>query len=99
MFGQGLKADDVGLMLMFYYISSMAVTSYASRVVDGPGMSRKALILSAILGGLAITVVGLVSHQDSNYSHLMTGMEPLAWLSGQFIEAGMAGSIVIFYIL
>ena len=98
MFGQGLKADDVGLMLMFYYISSMAVTSYASRVVDGPGMSRKALILSAILGGLAITVLGLVSHQDSNYSHLMTGMEPLAWLSGQFIEAGMAGSIVIFYI-
>jgi hypothetical protein len=51
-----------------------------------------------MLGGLATAVVGLVSHQDSNYSHLMTGMEPLAWLSGQFIEAGMAGSIVIFYI-
>ena len=98
MFGQGFKADDVGLMLMFYYISSMVVTSYVSRVVDGPGMSRKALILSAMLGGLATAVVGLVSHQDSNYSHLMTGMEPLAWLSGQFIEAGMAGSIVIFYI-
>ena len=97
MFSQGYQADDVGLMLMFYYISSMVMTSYVSRVVDGDGMSRKALILSAMLGGLAITVVGLVSHQDSNYGHLMAGMEPLAWLSGQFIEVGIAGSAVSLY--
>jgi predicted MFS family arabinose efflux permease len=98
MFGQGYKADDVGLMLMFYYMSSMVMTSYVSRIVDGAGMSRKALILSAMLGGWAIVVVGLVSHQDSSYETLMAGMEPLVWLSEQFIEAGMGGSTMVLYI-
>tara|TARA_B110000503_G_scaffold8394_1_gene11394 strand:- start:200 stop:1183 length:984 start_codon:yes stop_codon:yes gene_type:complete len=98
MFSQGYKADDVGLMLMFYYISSMVMTSYVVRIVDGAGMSRKALILSAMLGGLAIVVVGLVSQPGSSYETLMAGMEPLVWLSKQFIEAGMGASAVVLYI-
>ena len=98
MFSQGYKADDVGLMLMFYYISSMVMTSYVARIVDGAGMSRKALILSAMLGGLAIVVVGLVSQPGSSYETLMAGMEPLVWLSKQFIEAGMGASAVVLYI-
>lgn len=97
MLGQGYKADDVGLMLMFYYVSSMVTTSYVSRFVDGPGMSRKALIWSAVLGGLATVVVGLVSQQDSSYSQLMTAMEPIVWLSMLFAEAGLGGSALLLY--
>ena len=98
MFRQGYKADDVGLMLMFYYVSSMAMTSYVSRVVDGPGMSRKALILSAMVGGFATVVIGLVSQQGSSYGQVMNGMAPLVWLSGQFMDAGTLGNTAILYI-
>ena len=98
MFRQGYKADDVGLMLMFYYVSSMAMTSYVSRVVDGPGMSRKALILSAMMGGFATVVIGLVCQQGSSYSQVMNGMAPLVWLSGQFMDAGTLGNTAILYI-
>jgi predicted MFS family arabinose efflux permease len=98
MFRQGYKADDVGLMLMFYYVSSMAMTSYVSRVVDGPGMSRKALILSAMVGGFATVVIGLVSQQGSSYGQVMNGMAPRVWLSGQFMDAGTLGNTAILYI-
>jgi hypothetical protein len=97
MLNQGYKADDVGLMLMFYYVSSMITTSYVSRLVDGAGMSRKALIWSAMLGGLATIVVGLVSHQVNGYGQLMTIMEPLIWLSGQFFEIGLSSNSVVLY--
>ena len=76
----------------------MAMTSYVSRVVDGPGMSRKALILSAMVGGFATVVIGLVSQQGSSYGQVMNGMAPLVWLSGQIMDAGTLGNTAILYI-
>lgn len=98
MLNQGYKADDVGLMLMFYYVSSMVTTSYVSRLVDAEGMSRKTLIWSAMLGGLATIAVGLVSQQGASYEQLMPVMDPLVWLSSLLIEAGLANSALVLYL-
>jgi preprotein translocase subunit SecY len=39
-----------------------------------------------------------VSQPGSSYETLMAGMEPLVWLSEQFIEVGMGASAVVLYI-
>ncbi|GAA3924116.1 MFS transporter [Litoribacillus peritrichatus] len=98
MLGQGYKADDVGLMLMIYYVSSMMMTKYVTRLVDGPGMSRRALICSAVVGGVATVFVGFVSQQGAHPTGLMPGMEFLLWLSNHAHGLGIAGNSLVLYI-
>ncbi|MFC3152735.1 MFS transporter [Litoribrevibacter euphylliae] len=97
MLGQGYKADDVGLMLMIYYVASMVMTKYVTRLVDGPGMSRRVLICSAIVGGVATVFVGFVSQSDAHVAGLMPGMESLLWLSNQANALGIGGNSLVLY--
>ncbi|GLQ32872.1 MFS transporter [Litoribrevibacter albus] len=97
MLGQGYKADDVGLMLMIYYVASMVMTKYVTRLVDGPGMSRRVLICSAIVGGVATVFVGFVSQQGTDVTGLMPGMESLLWLSNQASALGIGGNSLVLY--
>ena len=73
------------------------MTKYVSRLVDGPGMSRLALISSAIIGGIATVFVGFVSQQSGDSTVLMPGMEFLHWLSQQANAFGIAGSSTVLY--
>jgi len=97
MIGQGYATDDVGLILMVYYVSSMIMTSYISRFVDGAGNSRRALVWSALMGGVATVLIGIVSHQGNDFAGLMPGMGVFAWMSSLLMEAGLGSNTLLLY--
>jgi predicted MFS family arabinose efflux permease len=57
---KGFATEDIGLALMLYYISGLITTDLAARVVDGAGVTRWVLTLSAVLGGLASIFLGCI---------------------------------------
>lgn len=57
---KGFATEDIGLALMLYYISGLVTTELTARVVDGPGVTRRVLTISAVLGGLASIGLGCV---------------------------------------
>ncbi|MBM3223292.1 MAG: MFS transporter [Candidatus Tectomicrobia bacterium] len=57
---KGFATEDIGLALMLYYISGLITTDLAARVVDGEGVTRQVLTLSAVLGGAASLFLGCV---------------------------------------
>ncbi len=56
----GFTTEEIGQLLMLYYISSMVVTHYASRTVDALGNTKSVLFLSAMIGAVSMAVLGMV---------------------------------------
>jgi predicted MFS family arabinose efflux permease len=57
--GMQFAPGEIGQALMLYYISSIIATYYASRLVDRYNMSHTALVLSALIGGISILLLGI----------------------------------------
>ncbi|CAK0738352.1 membrane hypothetical protein [Gammaproteobacteria bacterium] len=81
---RGMPSDEIGLMLMLFYIASIIVTRYASVLVDHLGASRGALFLSAVVGGLGMLFMGITGINEWNHPDAYFGITLLAELAVRF---------------
>lgn len=65
---KGFATEDIGLALMLYYIFGMVTTHITTKNVDGPGVTRWVLSLSAVIGGVSSLLLGCIG-----VSHLLEG--------------------------
>lgn len=79
--GHGFEAEEIGQALMLYYIASIVMTHYASRLVDHLDISRLILFVSTLIGGVSIVVLGFSDVTEWNGG--------LAFFGGEYI-AGLA---------
>ncbi|MCW8928681.1 MAG: MFS transporter [Gammaproteobacteria bacterium] len=73
----GFGAGEIGQALMLYYIASIVMTHYASRLVDSLDISRFILFISTIIAGISIIILGFSGVNEWNGS--------LSWLGGEQI--------------
>lgn len=69
----GFATEDIGQALMLYYISSIIITHYASRIVDYLGTARIVLFMSAIVGGIAMILIGSIGSSQWQGEALFPG--------------------------
>jgi predicted MFS family arabinose efflux permease len=74
---KGLLSEDIGQLIMLYYIASIIVTRFASRYVDASGASQTILIISSMIGGIGIIFIGITGINQWEFDSLFFGFEPL----------------------
>ena len=80
----GFTTEEIGQLLMLYYISSMAITPYASRAVDTFGNTKSVLFMSAMIGAVGMATLGMVGITSEKELEGMAGlMMPLGELALQ----------------
>ena len=80
----GFKAGEIGQALMLYYIASIIMTHYASRLVDHLDMSRFILFMSTVIGGISIIFLGFSDIEQWNGSLAYLGGEQITQLAIAF---------------
>lgn len=90
---QHFAIEDIGLALMLYYISSMAMTRYASVIVDRVGTARLILFASSITGGIGMFVLGFIGVEKTFHIPLIPGFSNLSSFAVGFNELIMNSGI------
>lgn len=81
---RGFPSEDIGQILMLYYVASIVVTRYVSRMVDYLGTSRNVLFFSAVVGGLGLILVGVVGANNVSTTGLSSYFTPFLVATEQF---------------
>ena len=68
---QNIITEDIGLALMLYYISSMLMTHFASKLVDKLGTTKMVLFASSLLGGIGVLLLGFIGVTQVDVSTLL----------------------------
>lgn len=74
---KGLLSGDIGQSIMLYYIASIIITRFASRRVDASGASQTILIISSMIGGVGIILIGITGVNQWEFDSLFFGFDPL----------------------
>jgi predicted MFS family arabinose efflux permease len=90
--------EDIGQAIMLYYIASMLVSRYASRLVDRLDTTKIFLFLSNIIGGIGMFVLGLVGVNQVVSSSVLPAVPLMSRLAITFngmIGAGKLNALII----
>jgi len=91
---KGFVTEDIGQFLMLYYISSMVMTHFASKVVDALGKTKIVLFASTIFGGMGMALLGFIGVSEWKEGTVaIPGVAELGELAVTFNSGIMASGI------
>ena len=99
----GFTTEEIGQLLMLYYISSMVVTHYASRAVDVLGNTKNVLFISAMTGFFGMAILGMIgvtsAKEIEGMASFLIPLGDLALNFNQFVTSLGLGNIATYIVL
>lgn len=103
---QNFAYEDIGQALMLYYISSIIMNHFASKLVDKLGNTKLVLFLSTLIGGIGMVFFGFIGVTQLTTSSIIPGVENLTIIGVKFNQIltstgieGIEGYVIIFCLM